>query len=338
MVFENVRGQERAASMLQAMLRSGMMPHALLFVGPRGVGKLALARELASVLLCTVNETDRCGQCASCRQYASGNHPDYFEIGVPEDKQELPIAAIRAIQQDAAVRPVIASRRVFVVRDADRMNIEAANCFLKTLEEPPGDCRIVLIACSLLDIPQTVVSRCRLIKFCGLPPAHVQADLQAEGVAEEEAWWLARCSWGSPGIARALNDMALPAFNTKLVEAACNLRPEQNFDTADMVLAAAAASSSSRVEGRLALQNLLECLAVLYRDAAAIALGCDESLLFNRRMSRQIRELASHMPLDKIIDSADRVFEAIEHIGSNANQRLTMDDLFTQLSGAADGK
>ncbi|MFW6457149.1 MAG: DNA polymerase III subunit delta', partial [Planctomycetota bacterium] len=183
MAFEGFTNQERAIGLLKAELESGWVPHAHLFVGPGGVGRRDLARRMAAILLCQEHESDQCDNCKSCHAFSTGNHPDYFEIGVPDGRQSLPISSIRGgdsggsrgLQEEASLKPVLSGRRVFVVRDAERMTVEAANCFLKTLEEPPGESYFILIASGLQEIPDTIISRCRLIKMSGLPVRNVAA-------------------------------------------------------------------------------------------------------------------------------------------------------------------
>jgi hypothetical protein len=253
----------------------------------------------------------------------------------------------------------MAPRRVFVVRDAERMNSASANCFLKTLEEPPGGSCFILIAAGLWDMPQTVVSRCRVVKLSGLPAGRVEKVLRGEDLDAEDAWWLARRSWGSPGLALGLRDIGLHSANRELAEKLLALgdaegpalRPAGAYELSEWLAAQADAAGQSpstllgevdksnrRPRVRMALQECLECAAVLYRDLAALRLRVREDdeapgvEIFNKGLEERLRELASQCPLESLIDCADRVFEAIERVGANANRRVALDDLFTQLS------
>lgn len=335
MAFEDISGQGRAAGLLRAALRNDRLSHAYLFVGPGGVGRLAMARELASVLLCGEGQEERCGACANCRYFDSGNHPDYHEVGVPEGKQELPIDLVRSqVQDTAAVKPVVADRRVFVVRDAERMTLEAANCFLKTLEEPPGGSCFILIAAGLWDMPQTIVSRCQIIKFSGLPAQQVEQILRERDLDADDAWWLARRSWGSPGLANDLGDVGLHAFNNELSEELFTLGPEDICRLTDWLCERARDATGSTAQARALLQEELECIAVFYRDLAVVAIASGQVELFNGAREARLRELASRRCVDSIIECADKVFEAVERVGLNANQQVALDDLFTGLARA----
>lgn len=338
MTFESITDQPDVGRKLRAMLASERLPHACLFVGSAGTGRLSAARELARTVLCStgVKRDAPCGQCADCRLFGKGNHPDYRESGVPEGKQSLPIEAVREVQRTAALRPVRAGRRVFVIRDADRMSIEAANSFLKTLEEPPGSCVFVLIASSLRPIPETILSRCRIVRFANLSPDILRSRLEAAGLEGSDARWLARRAWGSPGLAEQLRQQGLHDFNRELVARLHGLAPQDSLALSDWLLAKAEGAASSAAERRIAVQDLLECAALYYRDAAlAAASSPAESDLCNSAARDGIGELAARTSADDSLDRAQRVLEAIERIGANANSRLVLDWMFTHLARPA---
>ena len=305
--------EEGIARRLRGTLRSGRLPHAYLFVGTSGTGRLEAARWLAGVLLCTDRPAPdtACGECQSCRLMRDDCHPDYHTVGVPEGRQQLPIVAIRQVQHVAGLKPSLADRRVFVIRETDRMSLEAANCFLKTLEEPPGRCLFVLIAAGLRRLPETVVSRSRIVRFGNLAPDVLADRLVGEGMDADQARWLARRSWGSPGLARELQAMGLPEFNSELTERLDGLSPEQDFALSDWLGERAREGAESAARSRIALQEMLECALLHYRDLA---------------------ERASPPAAERLLEQAELVLEAIEGIGENANRQLALDRLFTELA------
>ncbi len=340
MAFESTAEQEQVVRSLRAILSSERLPHAFLFVGTGGSGRAAVARELVRVVLCAAPPApdQYCSECENCRLLDAGSHPDYVEVGVPRGKQFLPILTVREIQRTAALRPVTAGRRFFVVRDAERMTVEAANCFLKTLEEPPGGCVFVLTATGLRTVPETVVSRCRVIRFRNLLPAELQDRLEAEGVATTDAAWLSRRAWGSPGLAQRLKEAGLADVNRELVGRLADLKLEDNFELSDWLAGAATSLGGKGAGGREALQDLLECAALYYRDLAVAACTGESAELFNAGEADRIREAAAAASADQFLERADVVLEAVERIGANSQRRLALDCLFTKLGMLTRGR
>src|SRR5262249_48840832 len=139
--WHSVRGHDRVVEELRGALEQGRFPHALLFVGPQGIGKRTFAVTLAQALLCersTEAALDPCERCPSCLQVKAGHPPDLLQVARPEDKHDLPIRVIRDLCIDLGLKPARGARKVAIVDDADDLNEEASNAFLKTLEEPPS--------------------------------------------------------------------------------------------------------------------------------------------------------------------------------------------------------
>jgi hypothetical protein len=286
-----------------------------------------------------------------------GGHPDYREVGLAEGKQLLSIDLVREIQHAAALKPVRGPRRVFVVRDAERLSADAANCFLKTLEEPPGGCFFVLIASSLHLLPETVASRCCRVRFANLPPDELERMLREEGADAADATWLARRAWGSPGLARRFRDEGLHEFNRELVGRLGKLTLESNFEMSDWLAGAvkrklrrepegdSAPSDELAEEGeryvrsaaraRDVLQDMLECAAVYYADLATAACAPrGELALRNAFAEDELRTAAARADAESWADRAWQVLDAIEALGANAQRRLCLDDLFNRLGRA----
>ena len=211
---------------------AGRLPHAMLFVGPEGVGKRSFARRLAQALFCERNDPaalEPCEQCPSCRQVASGDHPDLHEVGKPEDRHELPIAVIRQLGQELSLKPMRGARKIAILDDADDLNAEAANAFLKTLEEPAEGALLILVGTSSELQLDTVVSRCRVVRFEPLSEPDLAAILLDRGLASDadEADRLARIAEGSLSRARGLADPDLAAFRRRLID---ELADPRGFD------------------------------------------------------------------------------------------------------------
>jgi len=244
----DIVGQDAAVADLQRCLAAARLPHAMMFVGPAGVGRRTTAVALAAALLCerpakTPNNgrlpqlpqdfqlTQACGRCIDCKMMAAGTHGDfqmvYKELAKfhPEPKvrerkmQELGIDVIRHfLIAPAGLSPTRGRGRVFVVRQADLMSIVAQNALLKTLEEPPDGTTIILICRRVDQMLPTTQSRCRPLRLGPLPRQFVVARLTESGVEPGEAEFWAAFTNGSVGRAIALADGGMYQIKRDLLE------------------------------------------------------------------------------------------------------------------------
>jgi len=214
MPFDDIIGQDRALTVLKRMLSSDKIAHALLFSGITGVGKHTTARALTCALNCTRIKADFCGVCSACNKTAAGMHPDIIEIA-PE-KNTIKIDQIRSLQNNIIYAPVEGPWRVVLIDQAERMNKEAANCLLKTLEEPPRATVLILIASSSSRLLPTVLSRCQKISFAPLSAHTIRTLLEQEGNSGETSRMAAAHAHGSLQRARQLLDGTLFEDFTRL--------------------------------------------------------------------------------------------------------------------------
>jgi DNA polymerase-3 subunit delta' len=218
-----VLGHEATWERLTRLLDADRLAHALLFLGPPGVGKALVAQRLAARVACTGNAPP-CGECPGCVQVAAGSHPDLRLIGAPSagarkdgrTKKEIGIDQARELKRFVALQAISAERKVAIIDDADRLSIAAQNALLKTLEEPPGRAMLILVTASPGALLTTVRSRCQRIAFRPLDPSQAQTVLIAAGIAAEEAGALAARAGGSPGRALALRASWAEADQTEV--------------------------------------------------------------------------------------------------------------------------
>lgn len=206
-------GNKPIRLLLARSQRRDTLHHAYIFSGPEGVGKKRLAMDLARSLNCAQGNgnLEFCGVCPSCHKIDSGNHPD-VQLIEPETKV-FRVDQVRQLIQDISFRPFEGRRRVFILDEADRMNDEAANCLLKTLEEPPELNILVLLTTNLYALLPTIRSRCQILKFHSIHPREIEEFLRASmGRTAEEAAKAARLSQGSLGVALSLDMSAAAAL------------------------------------------------------------------------------------------------------------------------------
>jgi DNA polymerase III subunit delta' len=197
-VWDLVPGQEAAVGFLA---RASTRPHhAYLLAGPEGGGKQQAARAFAAALLC---QDLGCGLCRACTLALAERHPNVFVIE-PEGR-DIHVEAVREEVWHPAYRTAPEpGRKVFVIREADRLNPSAADVLLKVLEEPPADAVLLLLSARPDEIPETVISRCHVVSFVPLPESFVTGVLIEEDVPGERAALSARLAGGNLGRARRL--------------------------------------------------------------------------------------------------------------------------------------
>ena len=201
MSFGDIVGHKKQLVQLQNSLMQERMPHAFLFHGPEGVGKKTTALTLAKAMNCLSQRPDSCDACSSCRKAEQGNHLDIIVLA-PEG-QFIKIQAIRDLQERLKFKPREGKKRICIIDAAERMNEAAANALLKTLEEPPPANLIILVSARPLQLPPTILSRCRQLRFNPLAEEKEATFLQQRLTLDySTARLLAASSGGS--IARAI--------------------------------------------------------------------------------------------------------------------------------------
>ncbi|OFW70564.1 MAG: DNA polymerase III subunit delta', partial [Actinobacteria bacterium RBG_19FT_COMBO_54_7] len=190
--WSEIYGQDRAIAFLKHSLERGEIPHALLFTGPKGVGKYTSALLLGAALICPSKKPDGCPACA---KVARGVHPDLHIVEA--EGNVIRREQVTEVERELNRKPHEAPCKVVIIDDANVMNAETANSFLKTLEEPPPESYMILVSPSKENLLPTVVSRCREVAFAALGKRDIEDFLiNMEGLDEAEAERLARKSAG----------------------------------------------------------------------------------------------------------------------------------------------
>jgi len=208
-MLEGIIGHESIVDVLRRQASSGRLSHAYLFVGPEGVGKSTVAREMLAA---------GCGDPAYCvRRFADEK--------TGKLKSTVSVEQIRELCDRLSLTSFSGERKTAFIEDADWMNEAAANALLKTLEEPRGDTAIILRAETIESVPATIASRCQVFRFHPVSEKTIADALVARGHDREEAARVAKLSSGRPGVAmrlvtdgayRAERETAAGAFETMM--------------------------------------------------------------------------------------------------------------------------
>ncbi|MEK7333386.1 MAG: DNA polymerase III subunit delta' [Nitrospirota bacterium] len=206
MALKDIIGQEKAINILLGTLSQNRIPSSYLFAGESGIGKKFTAVNFAKTLNCLNSQpSDCCDECPSCKKIDSQTHPDFMMV-TPE-KSEIRVEEVRAIEEALSFAPYEGKSKVVIVDEAEAMNASAANAFLKTLEEPPPQSIIILIASSPERLPETIRSRCSRVNFLPLSAARCEEVIKNQpgvrGRVEKDSQLstVSRLSMGRPGLA-----------------------------------------------------------------------------------------------------------------------------------------
>lgn len=161
-MFDTIIGNNAAKETLKKAVDLNKISHSYMFVGISGIGKKLIAKEFAKMILC-IDQNKYCNKCKSCIEFDSDNNPD-FSIIEP-DNGSIKIGQIRDMQKSVSEKPIISANKVCIIDDADLMTVEAQNCLLKTIEEPPEYMTIFLIGTNENSFLATVKSRCTIMHF-----------------------------------------------------------------------------------------------------------------------------------------------------------------------------
>jgi DNA polymerase-3 subunit delta' len=366
MGFSDFFGSERVVAALRGALRSSRVPHALLFTGPRGVGKFTLARMFAQAANCERLPDDFCGECPTCRQISQladaqrlieqglaergenveaatvertplilQSHPDVWAL-VPDPvrlknpvaRPMLRVGQLRAVQRAAYFQPM-GRRRVFILDGAETMRPDVSNVFLKILEEPPGSATLILTAPSPFALLPTIVSRCMQFHFAPLSTAEVEKVLKAHSARKPADIRLAaQLSEGSPGMAL---DMDLDGTVEKSRVALRILEKSAKSQGFSVLFADTAALAKDRESS---FEELLALFYSLLTDLLELTSKVPSPVLRNSHLTKELQALASLVDVNWIYRAVAGIDELAGGARRNLSRQLGLDSLAASLASA----
>ena len=363
-LWPRVIGQDRVKRILLAALRAGRLPHAYLFYGADGVGKDAMALELARVLHCERNGTAACGVCPSCERAANGTHPDIrivvpLPVGKNESSDDDPLAklnetdlravqdelrekasnpyhrvsvpratiikinSIRDVRRESTMSTFDGRRRVYIISPADAMGDEAANTLLKTLEEPSGDCMLILATSRRDALLPTILSRCQNVRFDPLTESDLmEALIERNSLDRETAGFVARLANGSYTAALGLlaeETLQERAFVPSFVRHVLGGSVLPLIEDVERFAAA---------RDRVAVERFLALLLMWFRDAMVMTRG---GRIINVDQEEDLRRFTARFPQADLLRAMADIERALSLVGRNVYIKLILLQLSVQL-------
>jgi DNA polymerase-3 subunit delta' len=328
MRFSEIIGQEKAKRFFRRVMSEERIPHAYLFTGIAGIGKTSTATALTMALNCRrPTDIEACGACPPCRQMAGGNFPDF--ISIKPDGQNIKIEQIRELNRRLSFAPVSARYRVCVIQQAEAMTTEAANSFLKTLEEPPAGNILVLNAVEPLNLLPTIVSRCQRVPFQPLPvEAMVDWLVREKDLNRQRATIVARASGGSLGRALRMSEDVFLEKRKAWILGLLKLPRLSKGDALEMAMESATREKERGSDDAEAGEpGLLEMLALWggwYRDLLIVKVGGPEHLIANVDFRDHLKDVARYVTIENLTASLLAVDQAVRDLRRMGNPQLVM--------------
>ncbi|ETW97479.1 MAG: hypothetical protein ETSY1_22495 [Candidatus Entotheonella factor] len=327
MALHDVLGQEQALRLLRNALEHARLAHAYLFAGPPGVGKHLTARQFAKAVSCPVETTEACDTCTACKKIDADNHPDVLDI--TPDGTSIRIEQIRTIQQRLSYRPYEQDRIVIIVDGCELLTPPATNALLKTLEEPPGHALLLLLTSHKTALPLTITSRCQLVPFRALSPAHLRTILERQDLEREDATLSVMMARGG-------------LTTSEQIAAALEVRSQAHTLLADMLQnnPQAVFLRARQLAGkRDQCEALFDWLILLCRDLVMLNVAPSRPL-YNDDLRSDLEPLARQVTVDPLLETCTLAEQLRQYLGMNLNPQLVFERFvmrFEQLVGQPPG-
>ena len=321
---------------MKSVMAREKIPHAYLFTGISGVGKMSTAMAMSATLNCDAPvDGDSCGKCPPCRRMLGGNSPDFLKISLLPGKTGIVIDQIRELNRQLSFAPY-GRYRVCVVYQAETMTEEAANSFLKTLEEPPPGNIIILSVREPGDLLPTIVSRCQRVAFQPLPFRDIVEWLVREKeTTEDMAMVLARLSGGSLGRAIEMSEAGFFEMRQdcllRLIRLP-GLSREKGFEMAFKCGEEAKKKGVARSKsGKSGTMDILSIWESWYRDLLVMKVGDRIDLLINADYSHKLKKIAESYKINDLIDSLLVIDQAQRDLVRNRNVKMVVEHAILSL-------
>ncbi|AFS77194.1 DNA polymerase III, subunit delta' [Gottschalkia acidurici 9a] len=323
MDFNDVIGHEKIISNLKNTIRNDHVAHSYLFEGSKLIGKETLGKVFAKTLLCEKRSVEPCNICQSCIQFDKTNHPD-FKIIYP-DGQSFKKDQAEEIQRDIRIKPFNSYRKVYILKDIEKMTIEAQNSFLKTLEEPPEYAVIIMTTVNKYKLVPTILSRCQTINFTLVESSKIEKSLvERLKKSDAEAKFLSLFSNGIVGKAIALSESEdFKKIREELITA---IDTTLNEDRTKVF-----STSEFFQENKDDIEDILDMILLWFRDILIYKESNNENYLVNKDKVHTIINHSKNLNIEKIHDIIETVINTKESIDSKVNFGLAIEMMLLQI-------
>lgn len=318
--FADIVGQEHLKEHLENAIKMDKVSHAYIINGEKNAGKEFIAKTFAMALQCENRQgIEPCGECHSCKQALSGNHPDIIFI-THEKPGTIGVDDIRRqINNDVAIKPYKGSWKIYIMNEGEKMTVQAQNALLKTLEEPPAYAVLLILAANVDSLLPTVLSRCVVLNMKPAKDAQIKKYLmETMEIPDYKADICVAFARGNVGKAKLLANSE--EFDKVKEEAIILLKNIREMELNEIVTAIKKIN-----EYKFDVNDYLDILSIWYRDVLLFKATHDANHLIFREEIQYIRKVAdksAYEGIEKIIDALEK---SKQRLSANVNFDLTME-------------
>ncbi|SJZ75940.1 DNA polymerase-3 subunit delta' [Selenihalanaerobacter shriftii] len=315
MSFSDVIGQELPINILQNTIKNQRISHAYLFTGKEGIGKELVAFQFAKAINCKELDIDACEECLSCRKFNSGNHPDIIKIS--PDGNSIKIDQIRHFQQQTSYKPYESDWKIYIIKEAEKMNLQAANSLLRTLEEPPEYIILILLAPKEELLLPTIISRCQVIKFKQLTVEEITNSLASKfDLDNKEAKKKAILADGSLG--KAIRMIEDDTNSLRRDEILRRIKELTNFNLVEVFELV-----QEILKYKDQVNNILESIITFYRDLLLYKGSQNTELIINFDYMEELVKLSEEYTFNEL-EGIITIIEQTDNLIRNTNVNVQL--------------
>lgn len=317
--FKDVIGHNDIIQYIQNAVSQDKVSHAYILNGERGSGKKMLADLFAMTLQCEEHTPNPCGECHSCKQAKSGNHPDIIHV-THEKPNTISVDDIRTqVNNDIVIKPYSSPYKIYIIPEADLLSLQAQNALLKTIEEPPAYAVIFLLTENAESLLPTIMSRCVMLKLRNIKTTLIKKYLMEQmQIPDYQADICAEFAQGNMG--RAIMLASSEHFNEIKEEALQLLKHINEMEISEIVSAIKKIGTY-----KLSINDYLDIIMIWYRDVLIYKATKDVNGIVFADQLRYIKDRANKSSYEGIETILESLEKAKARLKANVNFDLVME-------------
>ena len=332
MKYSDIIGQQHIKEHFRSAVVNGVINHAYIINGEKSSGKAMLAKTFAMSIMCDSGGSEPCMECESCRKTANNANPDVITL-VRDPKKKTDIIGIDEVRQQIISgmyeRPYNGDHKIYIIDDADKMNVQAQNAILKTLEEPPGYAVLLLITRNASRLLPTILSRCIILNMRPVEDKEIKQFLTERGRASiNDIDVITALSGGNPGKAKLLSeDSEFSGFLssiTDILKSVTNSGFREILDSVETL-------SAIKEKKKYTPEDIFELMNMWYRDVMLFKATKETGKLIFKNEATSIALQANYFTYEALNNTVKMIDDAKRKLDSNVKFESVMELLLINI-------